>query len=224
MSRSTLEQHIIGGGGQQTAEVYRMLQAQLDTISRTAQAAVLMVTSAERGEGKSTVAANLAMTYARSGRRTALIDMNVRNPELHRLFNLQSRTGLSEVLSGRKTAIAAMQNTLIPNMDIMAASDASTNLAHELASDQVPGMLRDVRSAYDIVLIDTPAVLHYADPLFISRGCDATLFVVQAGRTKKGSVHKALGQLAQVEASVIGTVLNRYNAKDRAGASFLTRN
>jgi capsular exopolysaccharide synthesis family protein len=224
MSRSTLEHQIIGGGNPQTAELYRMLQAQLDTISRTSQAGVLMVTSAERGEGKTTVAANLAMTYARSGRRTALIDMNVRNAELHRLFNLQSRTGLSEALSGRKTALGAMQSTLVPNMDIMAASDASANAAHELASEQVPAMLRDIRSAYDIVLIDTPAVLHCADPLFISRGCDAALFVVHAGRTKKGAVHRALAQLAQVEATVIGTVLNRYNPKDRAGASFLTRN
>lgn len=221
MLRSTHDSPFLAGADSQAQEIYKSLKAKIDFASRHRPIRVVMAASAERNEGKTTTLANLAVAYARSGRKAAVIDGNLRDPQMHAIFRLSNHTGLSNVLFGHKKAAEALQAApYIPNLAILTSGSAA-GAADELASGALQEIVEEVKGKFDIVLIDAPQTQGFADPLFISNVCDGIVFVVRAGKTKRAAVSKALAHLKGTGVPVIGAVLNRYNAKEEAAASFI---
>ncbi len=169
----------------------------------------LLVTSALAGEGKSTCTAHLAIAHALQGRKTLLIDADLRRPSQHGHFALNNTEGLADViLEGRSLHDVRQPVAGIDNLHIVTAGPAFAKAAH-LVGNRMPGLLADAVRDYDLVVIDAPPMLGLAEPIQIACAADATILITQAGRTGQEAVSAALGTLHRLDVNVLGLVLNK---------------
>jgi len=174
-----------------------------NTEQNTARA--LLVTSARPGEGKTTIAVNLALSLARMGGRVLLVDADMRRPAAHRAFSIPLGPGLSEALRGEESWTALVHGEVTPGLDVLLAGaqrDAPTEL---LASDRAPALLEEAREVYDFVVVDSPALaINAADTRILSSLVDSVVMVVRSGITPRALV----GSLLRQAPNVVGVVLN----------------
>ena len=168
----------------------------------------LLVTSAAPGEGKTTTAANLAAAHAEQGKRTLLIDGDLRRPSVHRSFNLPSVIGLSNVLMGEiPWREARVPLEALEGLDILPAGPPSRRAA-ELIERGLTELLEEASSEYDLVILDAPPLLGFAEPLQMATAADGVLVVARAGQTSRKAVASVLATLHRLRAKVVGIVLN----------------
>jgi receptor protein-tyrosine kinase len=204
------------------AEAYRALRTSFDFVTGAprnsdGRGTVVLVTSARPGEGKSSVAANLAAACAMAGRWVTLVDGDLRKPQVHRLFRVGNTVGLSSLLAGRCTLGDAVQRVEgSNNLVVLAAGPPPVNPAELLANGQLAKVLDALADASDLVIVDAPPVLPVTDPTLISQHCDVVLLVATADVSTKRECAEALARLAVVGANVIGTVLLEPDDRVRA--------
>jgi len=168
----------------------------------------LLVTSAAPGDGKTTTAANLAAAHAEQGKRTLLIDGDMRRPSVHRNFNLPSVVGLSNVLLGEVSwREALVQTAALPHLYILPAGPPSRR-ASDLVGRGLAELLEEAAAEYDLVILDAPPLLGFAEPLQMATAVDGVLVVARAGRTSRKAVASVLATLTRLRAKVVGLVLN----------------
>ncbi len=191
-------------------EAYRLLRTHLDYAAEETPIRTIAVTSASNGEGKTVVAAFLAMVLALSGRRVILVDANMQVPRLHKLFETDEGCGLSDVLSQQHLdeADLPLRSTSVPLLRLMTAGPPVAHPAELLASQQMKDLVRHLQQQADIVVFDTPGLLAVVDGTVIARMSDVTLYVSRSGATQKGAFAKGLTQLNQFGVVPLGTVLN----------------
>jgi polysaccharide biosynthesis transport protein len=168
----------------------------------------LLVTSAAPGEGKTTTAANLATAHAEQGKRTLLIDGDLRRPSVHRNFNLPSVVGLSNVLLGEirwRDAVVKVEG--LENLHILAAGPPSRR-ASDLIGRGLAELLEEASSDYDLVVLDAPPLLGFAEPLQMATAVDGVIVVARAGQTSRKAVAMVLATLNRLRAKIVGLVLN----------------
>jgi len=168
----------------------------------------LLVTSAAPGEGKTTTAANLATAHAEQGKRTLLIDGDLRRPSVHRNFNLPSVVGLSNVLLGEipwRDALVKVEG--LEQLHILAAGPPSRR-ASDLIGRGLAELLEEASSDYDLVVLDAPPLLGFAEPLQMATAVDGVIVVARAGQTSRKAVASVLATLNRLRAKVVGLVLN----------------
>ncbi|HWP34654.1 MAG TPA: CpsD/CapB family tyrosine-protein kinase, partial [Thermodesulfobacteriota bacterium] len=189
------------------AEQYRAIRTQLATFSRTTPIRTMAITSALAGEGKTTTAANLALTLAQEvGRRVCLVDADLRSPQVHTLFGLAPRDGLADVLRRRAELDAALLPTPINDLWLLTAGHLPPNPAELLGSTAMREVLGRLRDTFDLVVVDTPPVVPLPDPAILAGLVDGVALVVLAGRTPRRLVDRALDRLHG--ATFLGFVLN----------------
>jgi polysaccharide biosynthesis transport protein len=173
---------------------------------------VISLTSATPREGKSTVAVNLATTLAEQGSDTVLlIDADLRRPMVHHVFGMERMPGLSDVLKGGATTAEAIRESRAhAKLHVLPAGSPVSDPAELLGSDRFRQLLDEFRTrlGYGYVVIDTSPLLAVTDGLLITQVVDGTLVVVRANQTDRVAVEHAMGQLRQVNASLIGVILN----------------
>jgi succinoglycan biosynthesis transport protein ExoP len=170
----------------------------------------LLVTSGLTGEGKSTTAVHLAISLASQSNRTLLIDADLRNPTLHVRFNLGEGPGLANVLAGDSIGpdvICTIPET--PNLHVMRAGQASSR-ASDLVGPAIRDLLKKASSEYDLVIVDAPPLLVFAETLQIANVVDGVLVVTRAGSTSLDAVSSVLTTLSDLQANVVGVALNRF--------------
>ena len=168
----------------------------------------LLVTSAAPGDGKTTTAANLAAAHAEQGKRTLLIDGDLRRPSVHRNFNLPSVVGLSNALLGEISwREALVQTAALPHLYILPAGPPSRR-ASDLVGRGLAELLEEAASEYDLVILDAPPLLGFAEPLQMATAVDGVLVVARAGKTSRKAVASVLATLTRLRAKVVGLVLN----------------
>lgn len=200
------------------SEAYRGLRTNVEFAAVDAPAHVLLVTSAIPGEGKTTTAANLAVVFAQAGRRTLLLDGDFRKPGIHRIFDLSNARGLSDLLRSDATSLDDVaQSTEQENLRVIATGPLPPNPAELLASQRMRTVLGRLAGAADLVIIDSPPLQAVTDAAILSSITDGTLFVVDAGRTRRGAVRNGREALAKAEARVLGVALNRMSEKSSGG-------
>lgn len=195
------------------SESYRSLRTNMDFSSIDEKLQVMMVTSAGPGEGKSTTITNLAVTYAQSERKVILLDGDLRKPTAHHTFGLTNRLGLSSVISQQCSLAEAIQVTDTPNLHVITSGVIPPNPAEMMASKKMTSLIDQLRETYDIVLIDTPPLLAVTDAQVISTKCDGVVLVIDQGKVKRDIAIKAAKSLENVNARILGVVLNNVKRK-----------
>jgi len=193
----------------QMAESYRALRTSLLLSNLGAPPKVIMVTSALPQEGKTTTSMNCAVVLAQKDVRVLLIDADLRRPSIHKNLGMGPHLGLSNVLTGTTTLEKAITHTaILPNLDVLAAGSPPPNPAELLASSNMREMLAELREKYDHIIIDTPPSLSVTDAVVLSPRADAVMLVIRAEQTTKQALRRARDILAQVNAKVVGVLLN----------------
>jgi succinoglycan biosynthesis transport protein ExoP len=195
------------------AEAYRSLCTVLQFSTATGLPRSLLITSSAPTEGKSTTAAFVARHFATLGLKVLLIDADLRNPSLHKTMDLDNNIGFSNYLTGKCEVRAAVQGTSLDNLFFMASGPLPPHAPELLASSQLPSLLSAGVNGFDLIVIDAPPVAGMADALVLSNVAAATVFVVAAGQSRKGSIRHALKRLELVRSPVVGAVITKLDAK-----------
>lgn len=169
---------------------------------------VIAVSAPWAKDGASTIASNLAITVAGTGRRVLLADANFRSPALHRIFNLKPGAGLAEVMAGQQELQSAIQPTVHANLWVLPAGIIAGSPHARLESHGLDSVFEKLRGSYDFIVVDTPPVLAYSDAMLLGRVADGTLLVLPE-RAQRSDVVEARRRMDRVGANVLGVVLNR---------------
>ena len=207
----------VTSGNDLAAEAFRALRTRLLFAPRSGAALrSVVVTSAWAGEGKTTTAANLAVTLAQQGMRVLLVDCDLRRPRLHALFGATNKVGLADVLLGRGSLSQVMQLTRFDRLSLLSSGgihDSSKGPSELLGDESMKALLASASQQFDITVLDTPPVLLASDASILAARSDSALVVLRAGRTNRALVQDAMRELSAVGANVVGVVLNDPDAK-----------
>jgi capsular exopolysaccharide synthesis family protein len=196
------------------AEAFRTLRTNIQFSSFDKSVQTVSITSSGPGEGKSTIASNLAVVTAESGKKTLLIDCDQRKPMIHKIFNQSNLVGLSNLLAGEVTIENAIKPTAIENLSIMTAGTRPPNPSELLASAKMKHFIEDMKEKYDFIVIDTPPVLIVTDAQLLADYTDGYLLVVSSGAAEKNAAMKAKELLENVNAKILGVVLNNIDVNE----------
>lgn len=188
------------------AEAYRTLKTSIQYSSIDKKYQTIIVTSANPGDGKSTVAGNLALTLAEGDAKVLLIDCDMRKPSVYKNFRISNSYGLSDILVKNKKVMEVTH--IHNNVHILTSGKRPPNPGEMLASNMMTEFLNEMKNHFDYVILDTPPVQAVADAQILSTKADGVLFVVRANSTKKNEVKDAISTLNKVNANIIGSVLN----------------
>jgi polysaccharide biosynthesis transport protein len=197
------------------SEAVRRLRTNLQFINDSERSKAIVITSSIPGEGKSTIAMNLAVSFADSGARTILIDANLRRPALDEYMGIEGQwpaaddLGLTNVLNGQCRIEDVVQPFGNSNLDLLPAGQMSPNPSELLGSSAMQRLLEELLASYDIVLLDTPPMLPVTDAAVLSKLASGTLLILGADRVRRAQLHVALESLEAAGGHVLGLIMNK---------------
>lgn len=194
-----------------TSEAYRILRINIDFAG--SEIKTIAVTSANRGEGKTTTSLNLAVAYAQAGKRVALVDADLRKPAVHLSFGWDNAIGLTSGFT-KTNALSVMEitkDTNIDNLYCVTSGPSVHNPSELLASKHMDSLLDELKQRFDVVIVDTPPSSSFIDAKVIASKCDGVIIVVEHGKVKRSVAAKVKEDLQHVKANIIGTVFNKIN-------------
>lgn len=197
------------------AEAYRTIRTNIKYSSYDKKLQVIVVTSGEAKDGKTTVAGNLAISFSQDNKKAILIDCNLRHPSIRQRLELTSAVGLTEVIIGEEELKDVVQN-YNNEIDVLVSGKIPPNPSELLGSDSMKHLVEKAKQEYDYVILDTPAVLSYSDAQILSTMADGVILVVKANSSKIDSAMKAKLQLDRVNAHIIGSILCDEEIKEKA--------
>lgn len=197
------------------SESYRSLRTSLQFSGEQGAPRILLVTSSEPSEGKSTTIYKLAEDFGALGARVLVIDADLRKPTLHRVFKVDNAVGLSNVLTStiRKSDLPKLIKQAKPNVGIMTAGMIPPNPADLLSSTRMGLLLQKLARTYDIVLIDSPPVIGLSDAPILSRLAEATLLVVSSNQVTRKAARAALKRIKAAGANVVGAAFTKFSVR-----------
>lgn len=196
------------------SEAYRTLRTNLSFYNLDNPLRSLVVTSPAAGEGKSTTIANLAVTMAQSGRRTILVDCDLRRPSLHTIFGLDESPGLTNLALSEVTE-PPLQKTAVANLWLLSSGTQPPNPADLLGARRMDQVIADLLERADFLLFDAPPVLAVSDAAILGAKVDGVLLVVEAGKTRREHSERAKELLEKARVRIVGVTLT--NAPQDSG-------
>lgn len=190
------------------SEAFRGLRTAIHFSALKRDSKVIMITSSFPGEGKTTIAANLALTFAQAGNRVVLVDCDLRRPALNTIFGHSRTPGVTEVLAGDVSCPEALHTTNTANIRLLSAGTIPPNPAELLCSDSMRDLLTTLRETYDMVIIDAPPVIPVTDAPLLTALTDMVIIVIESGRIPLKAAQRMKELLQSVQAPVAGVVLN----------------
>lgn len=190
------------------ATEFRRLLYNLQNLAKEREVKSVMITSSMLAEGKSTVCAFLALTAARKGLKTLLMDCDLRRPTLHRLFVLPRDQGLSDILTNGVLAKTTIKKTSLDKLDLITAGKPCAIPAEVFDASAIGQVVAEMKFYYDLIVLDCAPVIPVSDPMLLSQETDGVLFVVKAGATQRDVVIRAKEILASSTGRILGVVLN----------------
>jgi succinoglycan biosynthesis transport protein ExoP len=203
-----------GGWRSMLAESVDSARTMLLHLARTENVKTVMVTSAVGGEGKTSLASHLAASFARAGRRTVLIDADLRRPSLHRVLNIAGAPGLSELLCESATLSDALRPTPAERLFVIPAGQPTDQARQWLALGRLGPILETLKEQFDFVLIDSAPVLPVTDTLMIGQEVDGVIFAVLRDVSRLPKVYEAYRRLTNLDVRVLGAVVNGMRGED----------
>ncbi|MBO0992528.1 CpsD/CapB family tyrosine-protein kinase [Bacillus sp. SD088] len=190
------------------SEQFRTIRTNIQFINGEMGSTTLLITSPDKQEGKTTTAANIAVSMAQKKERILLIDSNLRNPSIHHIFRVANNVGLTDVLLGNSTFEEAVNYSQITNLDILTSGAVLYNPAELFASERMQHLLKKVKSLYDIVLLDSTSVLDVTDTKIIAHLSDGVVLVIRQDKTKIETAVETKKVLDFANARIIGVIFN----------------
>ena len=190
------------------AEAYRAVRTALYFSTRTDGEKVIQVTSPNPGDGKTTTAANLALSIAQSGKRVVLVDADFRRPRIHEYFNVDNSVGLSTLITGDAEVPDAVKPSAVENLWLLPTGERPSNPSELLTSARFKELIDVLREQYDFVILDSPPVLVVSDPSAIAPRADAVLMVLRLTKNARSTVRHATETLTGLGAKILGVVVN----------------
>lgn len=203
-------------GNSRQPEAYRRLRINIYALARKGNLKTLMVTSAEPGEGKSTIVSNLARVMAQSGRRVVAVDGDLRRPALHGAFKMQNGSGLSNILMKSATVEEALQYDTDAQVWVLTSGTLPKDPAVVLESAQMGDLLETLAERFDHVLLDSPALLAVSDAVVLAPMVDGIVLVVNSVQAERENLRSACQQLTDVKGNLVGVVVNRMRSDGSA--------
>jgi capsular exopolysaccharide synthesis family protein len=196
------------GNGFALNEAFRALRTNLKFMDVDHPPRTIVITSPLPGDGKSTIACNLAVTLAANGESVVLVDGDLRRPTVARTMGLPGGAGLSDVLAGRVELADVLQRTATPNLFVLAAGSIPPNPSELLGSDRMRRVLEQL-STHAMVIIDAPPLLPVTDGAVLTHQADGALMTISVGKTTYDIAEKAIATLHKAQGRVLGLVLNK---------------
>ena len=194
-------------------EAYRVIRTSIQFAQAGKELKTLAVTSCMPNEGKSITVANLAVVLTQAGKSVLLIDCDMRNPTVHKNFNLSNKVGLSSCISMGTALSDAVQKTSIEGLYALTGGVIPPNPSELLGSEQMKNVLQRAKEQYDYVLIDTPPVMPVTDALIVSRFVDGMILVIASAEAKVEMARDVKNQLVNAGANILGVVLNKVRSE-----------
>ncbi len=206
------------------AEAYRGVRTAISFVSLDRAVRILQVTSPNATEGKTATVANLGAAFAQAGQRVCVCCCDLRRPRLYEFYGLENTTGLTSVVQGETSLFEAVQPVPgVENLSLLASGPRPPNPAELLASPRTVEVMRSLGRMYDLVLVDSAPVLPVTDAAVVTAFADAVMLVVEAGSTTGRAISRTVEILHQVNAPLIGTMLNSVTADTGAGDYYYYR-
>jgi capsular exopolysaccharide synthesis family protein len=202
------------------SEAYRSLRTNIHFANLDRPNKVILVSSSATKEGKSTTAANLAITIAQMGSKTLLLDSDLRRPAIHNFFKMDRSYGLTNYLIGTMSFDEVIKKSDIPNLDIVTCGDIPPNPSEMLASRAMRTFLEEAKNRYDMVILDSPPVIAVTDAAILSTRVDGVIMVVASGFVNRREVQRAITLLRNVNARILGVLLNGLDIKKIYGSYY----
>ena len=203
-------------------EAYNSIRTNLLFTQQGEKCPIFVVTSPTANNGKTINSINLAVSFAQIGKRTLLIDADMRNPTVHRMFSVPSKNGLSEILAGLTDNISVTK-TEIENLSILTAGKIPPNPAELLASPRMDKLLEFVRDRYDCVFIDTPPINLVTDCTVFAGKTTGYILIVKTDTTDIHDLKTSVANLNQIDAEILGFIINDVNSKKKKYYSYYKR-
>lgn len=200
-------------------EAYNAIRTNLLFSQHGDKCPIFVVTSPTANNGKTINSANLAISFAQMGKKTLLIDSDMRNPSLHKLFSLSSKNGLSEILAGFTDNIS-VSKTDIENLSVLTAGKIPPNPAELLASSRMDKLLDFVREHYDCVFIDTPPVNLVTDATVFAQKTTGYILIIKTDTTKLPELKVTVNTLESLNSSILGFIINDVNSNKKKHYSY----
>ena len=203
------------------SESYRSLRTSLMFREDQESTQTILVSSSGPGEGKTTTVANLAITYANMGKKTILIDADLRKPVVRKMFNLRKNLGLTNYIVDSSIKLSDITfSSPINNLDILPSGVVPPNPSELLDSQRMKELVEKLNTEYDVVLFDSPPLIAVTDAMILKKYCDKFLLVVRASATQKGALDRVLIGFENIQESIHGAVFNGVDEKNSYGSGY----
>lgn len=193
------------------SESFRSLRTYIRQLGlvNTTTGTVLLFTSGEAGEGKTTILANLAVSFVQDGKKVAVVDCNLRSPGLHSIFSVEGSEGLAAYLTGSEPSSEIPAYGSLANLTVIPAGLTKVSPPDLLGSDKMAVLIDELRASHDLVLIDTPSAVEYSDARILAPLSDGVILVARYGKSKRDSIRKVKALMEQAGSNIIGIAMNQ---------------
>lgn len=202
------------------AEAYRGIRTSIEFSNIDKDLKVICITSSQQNEGKSTIMANLAVSFANLNKKILLMEGDLRNPSVHRMFNLSNMHGLTDILLGDRTFIECINTLEIKDLHVLTCGAMPTNPSEMLSSKAMKVFIESIKDAYDYIFIDAPPIGIVTDAGIISTYSDGVVFVVGSNETDINLAKISKERLEKVNANILGVVLNKFDVNKNSGYEY----
>ena len=190
-----------------SAEAYKTLRTNIEQITSIDNIKTILITSSISGEGKSTVAGNLAISLSKNNYKVLAIDCDLRRPSLHDKFNIENEYGVGEILLGENELKSSIKK-IDSRLSVLTAGKIKNDTAELFATENMKQLLDEVRITYDYIIIDSAPIIPVADTSVLARGIDAAVLVVRANKSIEKLVIQGYEKLKKTSIKILGTVSN----------------
>ena len=197
------------------SEAYRLIRTNIEYSNIDKELKTILITSSQPNEGKSTVISNLAATFASlENKKVLIIDCDLRNPSVHKMFHISNLVGITDILTGQKKIEECIEKTKIDNLHLLKVGKRPPNPSEMLQSKKMREFIELIRDYYDYIFIDSPPVGVVADASVLAQYCDGTILLVSANEVDIEATKISKERLERVNANILGAVLNKFDVSE----------
>ena len=197
------------------SEQYRAIRTNIEYSNVDQNTKTILVTSSDKNEGKTTTVSNLAVSFANLNKKVLLIDCDLRNASIHKMFRLNNIYGLTDILAKDRAVDKCIQETELENLYVLTAGAIPPNPAEILSSEKMKNLIEDLKNIYDYIFIDTPPIGLVTDAGALSSFIDGVVLVVKSESVEKKYLEETKKKLDAVDARILGAILNSYKSEQK---------